>query len=165
MARPQDVSHLAAIERAAARLLDGHAPPAALEEVTSEGDLYEAMAAGRLWVALCRDLPVGFALVDMLALDRAHLEEMDVHPAHGRRGIGSALVRAVCDWTDRQGYQEITLTTFRNVPWNMPFYARLGFTEIPPDEIVPELAALMADETERGLASDRRVAMRYRPGA
>jgi len=24
----------------------------------------------------------------------------------------------------RSGYQQITLTTFRTVPWNMPFYTR-----------------------------------------
>jgi GNAT superfamily N-acetyltransferase len=152
-ARPQDVSRLAAIERAAARLLDGHAPGAVLDEVTSDGDLHEAMDEGRLWVALCEDAPVGFALVEMLAPEHPHFEEMDVHPAHGRRGVGAALARAVCDWTARHGYREITLTTFRDVAWNMPFYARLGFREIPRDEATPELAAVLGDEAARGLAS------------
>ena len=40
-------------------------------------------------------MPVGFALVEMLADDLPHLEELDVDPSHGRRGLGTALVRGV----------------------------------------------------------------------
>src|SRR3989442_14638300 len=95
-ARSQDIPALAAIERTAAQLLRAHAPQAVLDETTSEIDFREAQAAGRLWVARADDDPVGFALVEMLAPDLPHLEEIDVHPDHGRRGVGAALVRAVC---------------------------------------------------------------------
>jgi len=98
----------------------------------------------------------------MLAKDLPHLEEIDVHPDHGRRGIGTALMRAVCAWTLRSGYPEITLTTFRAVPWNMPFYSRLGFEEVSDAELRPELATVVARETARGLDPRRRVVMRYR---
>lgn len=81
-------------------------------------------------MALADDTPVGFALVEMLTGNEPHLEEIDVHPAHGRRGVGSALVRTVCEWATRSGFRDITLTTFRDVAWNMPFYARLGFAEL-----------------------------------
>lgn len=160
-ARPHDIHALAAIEVEAATLLRGHAPASVLETATSEGEFREAQAHGRLWVALLKDAPVGFALVEMLAPDLPHLEEFDVHPQHGQRGIGTALVGAVCDWAARAGYSELTLTTFRAVPWNMPFYARLGFEEVPADELRPELAAVLDDETARGLDPRRRVAMRY----
>ncbi len=43
------------------------------------------------------------------------------------------------------------LTTFRDVPWNMPFYARLGFDEVAPNELTPALRAVLADEARRGL--------------
>jgi GNAT superfamily N-acetyltransferase len=129
-ARMRDIARLTAIERAAAALLRGHAPPAVLEETTSETELLEAKVEGRLRVALAADEPVGFALVEMLAPDLPHLEETDVHPLHGRRGVGTALVRAVCEWTRRCGHSALTLTTFRAVPWNMPFYTRLGFEEV-----------------------------------
>jgi GNAT superfamily N-acetyltransferase len=69
---------------------------------------------------------VGFALVKMLADDLPHLEEIDVHPSHGRRGLGTALVREVCEWATLRGHVMLTLTTFRAVAWNLPFYARLG---------------------------------------
>lgn len=136
-----------------------------LDETTSESDLREAQAAGRLWVALADDTPVGFGLVEMLSADLPHLEEIDVHPDHSRHGVGTALVRAVCGWADRSGYSEITLTTFRAVPWNMPFYCRLGFEEVSAVELRPELAAVVADEAARGLDPHRRVVMRYRARA
>ena len=63
----------------------------------------------------------------MLADDLPHLEEIDVHPPHERRGQGPALVRAVCEWAADSGYAMLPLTTFRAVLWNYPFYTRLGF--------------------------------------
>ena len=44
-----------------------------------------------------------------------------------------------------------TLTTFRTVPWNLPFYARMGFAEIPRETPRPELAAVVSEEADRGL--------------
>ena len=67
------------------------------------------------------NIPVGLALVKMLADDLPHLEEIDVHPSHGRRGLGTALVREVCEWATHCGYVMLTLTTFRAVAWNLPF--------------------------------------------
>jgi predicted N-acetyltransferase YhbS len=98
----------------------------------------------------------------MLAGDLPHLEELDVLPSHGRRGLGAALVRTACDWAAASGYARITLTTFRAVPWNMPFYARLGFTEIPRRLLRPELAAVVAAEARRGLDPAARVVMEFR---
>jgi GNAT superfamily N-acetyltransferase len=161
LARPRDVPALAAIELAAADLLAGHAPAPELSESTPTSALLDARAAGRLWVALHLDVPVGFARVEMLAPDLPHLEELDVHPDHGRRGVGTALVRVVCDWAARQGHAALTLTTFRDVAWNMPFYAKLGFAEVPAASLRPELAAVVRDEAARGL--ERRVVMAYRP--
>ena len=103
---------------------------------------------------------MGFAHVVVLEPAVAHLEEIDVLPEHGRRGLGSRLVMAVCDWAESAGYRSVTLTTFRDVPWNMPFYARLGFEVIPPEALSPALQSVVRDETRRGLDPTRRVAMR-----
>jgi GNAT superfamily N-acetyltransferase len=165
LARAQDIAALAAIELAAGALLRDHAPASVLDDATPDDELRHAQAAGRLWVALIDDQPIGFALVELLAADLPHLEELDVHPDHGRRGVGAALVRTVCEWASRCGYAELTLTTFRAVPWNMPFYARLGFEPIAADRLRPELAAVVADETARGLDPRRRVVMRWRSPA
>jgi hypothetical protein len=45
----------------------------------------------------------------------------------------------------------LTLTTFRAVPWNLPFYAWLGFVEIPCETLRPELAGLVAEEAHEAL--------------
>lgn len=91
-ARARDLHRIAAIEVAAAQLLRGHAPDTVLNEITAEQELREARSRGRLWVALAGDIPVGFAHVEVREPNIAHLEEIDVHPDHGRRGIGSRLV-------------------------------------------------------------------------
>ncbi|MBI3786206.1 MAG: GNAT family N-acetyltransferase [Deltaproteobacteria bacterium] len=150
-----------AIEGAAAMLLEGYAPASILNERTSLSEFREAQSAGRLWVARSGEVLVGFALVEMLTPTMPHLEEIDVAPAHGRRGVGTALVRAVCAWAAGCGYSEVTLTTFRSVPWNLPFYARLGFEEVPAEEIHPEVMAVVADEAARGLERRSRVVMKY----
>ena len=160
-AQPAHLARLAAIELAAATLLRGHASPEVLLQTTSAATLARALHEGRLWVATMNDEPIGFALVEMLAPDLPHLEEIDVVPTHGRRGVGSALVRTVCEWASMSGYRTLTLTTFRNVSFNMPFYARLGFGAVDPKDLGAELAALVEREASRGLLSDSRVVMAY----
>lgn len=161
-ARPRDLPLLPEIELAAARLLAGHAPESVLAETTSHADLERAQRSGHLWVALSDDRPVGFAHVEVIEPGSAHLEEIDVHPAHGRRGLGRRLVMAVCEWAATARYRSITLTTFRDVPWNMPFYARLGFEVIPSAAISTALRSIIQNEARRGLDPERRVAMRRR---
>lgn len=160
LARPGDLPLLPAVELAAARLLAGHAPDSVLTETTSQDDLRDAQRHGHLWVALADDVPVGFAHVRILEPDVAHLNELDVHPDHGRRGLGRRLVMAVCAWAAAAGHRSITLSTFRDVPWNMPFYSRLGFEVIPAEDLGPALHAVVRDEARRGLDPSRRAVMR-----
>jgi GNAT superfamily N-acetyltransferase len=96
-------------------------------------------------VLVVGDPPVAFAYADRLD-SHLHLHQIAVHPAHARQGIGSALIAAVITRADGVG---ITLTTFRDVPWNGPWYAKLGFSELA--EPGPELAALVAEERAAGL--------------
>lgn len=162
LAREPDLDALAEIERAAAALfrrvgIDG----AFLDATTPRPDLEAACADGRLWVATIDDGAIaGFALVRHL--DGApHLEEIDVHPAHGRRGLGSALVRVVQRWVQERGARSLTLSTFRDVPWNAPFYERLGFRAASHDELGPSLRELVAIERDKGLPMERRILMRW----
>jgi len=164
IARPKDLPLLPAIELAAAKLLHGIAPESVLTEATSQADLQTALGYGPLWVALADDQPVGFAHVELHEPGVAHLEEIDVHPDHGRRGLGRRLVMAVCEWATTAGYRSITFTTFRDVPFNMPFYARLGFEVIPPAQISSALRSIVDSEMRRGLDPTRRVAMSRRCG-
>jgi GNAT superfamily N-acetyltransferase len=159
-ARERDIARLAAIELAAAKLLIGHAPASVLNETTSQDVLRKALHDGHLWVVLADDVAVGFAHVEIIESSAAHLEEIDMHPAHGRRGLGTQLVMHVCDWATAAGYESVTLTTFRNVPWNMPFYGRLGFKVVPDSALSSALRAVVDDECHRGLDPSSRVVMR-----
>jgi GNAT superfamily N-acetyltransferase len=156
----EDIPFLSPIELAAATLLAGYAPFSVLQETTSDAEFEVARSDGRLWVVRASGAPVGFALAEILEPTAAHLKEIDVHPGHVRRGLGKQLVLTVCDWAQKEGYQSVTLTTFRDVPFNMPFYARLGFETIPDIELSSALRAVLLDESRRGLCPTRRVAMR-----
>ena len=158
-ARPEHLGEIPNIELAAARLLCGEAPESVLRETTSDAVLQAAVRQGHLWVALAGNATVGFALVEIIDGRTAHLEEIDVLPAHGRRGLGTGLVTEVCKWAASAGYDSVTLTTFRDVPWNRPFYERLGFRVVPDDELSAPLRAILEDETRRGLDPSHRVAM------
>jgi GNAT superfamily N-acetyltransferase len=109
-------------------------------------------------VLVAGDPPVAFAYA--VPLDgHLHLHQIAVHPSEHRRGLGSALMAAVIS---RAGAAGVTLTTFRDVPWNGPWYTRLGFTEVT--EPGPGLAALVAGERAAGLVELGARAAMYRPG-
>jgi GNAT superfamily N-acetyltransferase len=120
-----------------------------------------ALREGRLWVARSvaqRDV-AGFAVV--VRLERSvHLEEVDVHPAHQRRGLGRALVLHVAAEAWREGAAALTLTTFRHLPWNAPFYRGLGFRELSAAQLDPDLERILRAEAEEGLDPEKRVAMK-----
>jgi GNAT superfamily N-acetyltransferase len=115
--------------------------------------------AGRAWVAVTgEDTPVGFIVVDLID-GRAHIEQVSVHPDQAGRGIGSMLINHVGRWAAGQGIDALTLATFRSVPWNGPYYARLGFREMALGEITAGLAALLDDEAAHGIDPATRVCM------
>jgi GNAT superfamily N-acetyltransferase len=87
--------------------------------------------AAALVVLVAGDPPVGLCRIDGVG-DGAHLEQLSVHPDHGGQGIGRALLRAGIEWAKEHGYDELTLATYRDVPWNGPFYASEGFAEVGP---------------------------------
>ena len=136
-----------------------------MRDVSQIEVLDRARAEGSLWVAVDEsDKPVGFAWVRILD-GVAHLEEIDVLPAHGRLGIGTALVATVCNWAGSAGYKAVTLSTFRDVPWNAPFYARHGFRPLDSGELTAGLSHLRELERGIGLRTDLRVIMRCETAA
>lgn len=163
LATAADLPFLPEIEVAAGLLFLEYAAALGLDEVLLQTakpleELRQAQAGGLLWVATdAADRPVGFALT--VELDgQLHLEELDVHPSQGRRGLGTALVRTVSAAARQRG-QAVTLSTFREVPWNAPFYARLGFRQLEESELTPGLRRLREEESRRGLSSESRVLM------
>jgi GNAT superfamily N-acetyltransferase len=161
-----DVPALMDAERAAAERFAGHPlGERFLATPTPEAAFRDALAEGRLFAA---DAPgagaVGFAVAGEVG-GLAHLEEVSVHPAHGRRGVGEALVGAVIAWARERGHRALTLTTLESVPWNAPWYRKLGFRSLPPEELSEALRVLLAEEAERGVGRPpERVAMRMEIG-
>jgi GNAT superfamily N-acetyltransferase len=158
-ARPDELPLLQSLEVAAGVLfrdigmtdVASHPPPSL--------EVFEhSRQAGRLWVtADDSDHPTGFVLVKLVD-GAAHIEQVSVHPDHQGRGLGRALIDHVDSWAAGQGLPALTLTTFRDVPWNGPYYARLGFQEL--DELTPGLVAIRAEETAFGLDPAERIVMR-----
>ncbi len=160
-ARAKEIPLLRGLERRAFRRFSQIEAPARVpEDLTPLAELWQAYEAERVWVAVAPvDRLIGFAYASLLD-GNCHLEETDVLPAFGRRGVGTALVRTVCAYARQAGCPAVTLTTFRDVPWNAPFYARLGFEIVDPDDLSPGLARAVRDEARRGLPVDLRVVMR-----
>jgi ribosomal protein S18 acetylase RimI-like enzyme len=159
-ARIEELPLLAHIERSAAVLfLDTpyafvvDAEPLSLEFVRQQ------FPAGLVWVAVDLDRTiVGYAIAREVD-DTLYLQEIDVAPEHGRRGIGSALVETVCERAKQQGYRIVSLSTFRDIPWNAPFYAKLGFRPVDEAELTTGFQQLRLKELEAGLPISERVIM------
>jgi GNAT superfamily N-acetyltransferase len=130
-------------------------PPAVFTEFTPVEDWKPALQAQTLWVAEIDGRPEAFlgATADG---DRLHIDEFAVAAEHQGRGLGRRMLTVATEAAGERGFSWLSLTTFRDVPWNAPFYASAGFQEWqdPPQEIVETLA----DEAQRGLK--RRCAMR-----
>ena len=162
-ARTGDLAELQRIETAAGQLFRSVGmTDVANHDPTSIKELEEACEIGLLITAVCEGRLAGLAVAGVVD-GNFHIEEMSVHPAFMRRGIGTALVASFCAQAKAQSHPWVTLRTFRDIPWNAPFYARIGFNEIPEAARTPGLIALIAEETERGLDPDRRLFMRRRP--
>jgi GNAT superfamily N-acetyltransferase len=157
-AREEDLAKLAPIERAAAKLFPDHViTPEERASVVPLCQLAEARQHGRLWIALTEERqPVGFIVV-VREGDTAFIVEVDVLPEHQGRGLGRALIQRVVHWGREEGLPRVTLTTFSDVPWNAPFYERLGFRRIDRSQLTMELTRKLDDEKNRGLRG--RVAM------
>lgn len=154
-----DVAALSAIERAAAGrfrdipelawLADGEVIPAEQHLDYAE--------RGLSWLALANDQPVGFVLAEAHP-SSLFIVELSVDLNWQGKGIGRQLIARVADCARKRGLTALTLTTFRDVPWNAPFYARLGFEMMT--RLTPELREKREEETAHGLAYDSRCAMR-----
>lgn len=143
--------------RAGARFRDVGMPEIADDEPFSIEEM--ATAAAVLVATDHADVPVGYAVVELVD-DHAHLEQLSVVPELGGQGIGSELLEAVVAWALGRGDEEVTLTTFRDVPFNAPLYARRGFTIVDEPDWTNGLRALVAREADQGLDVARRVVMR-----
>jgi ribosomal protein S18 acetylase RimI-like enzyme len=158
-----DVATVRAVEvRAGARfrsVVEPRIARCADAEPYSVDELTGFIERERAWVMTDGGAVAGFVVVDIVD-GCAHVEEVAVAPEFGRRGHGAALLGAVDEWARSSGLAAVTLTTFRDVPWNGPWYARLGFRVLDDRELSPALRALRDAEDAHGLPAELRVVMR-----
>jgi ribosomal protein S18 acetylase RimI-like enzyme len=122
-------------------------------------ELIASIERGRAWVATDNGDVVGFIVVD--AIDgSAHIDEVAVAPCAARRGHGTALLDEASAWAVRSQLQALTLTTFRDVPWNGPLYAKRGFRALAEHEWTPAIRELREEEHRNGLDKELRIVMR-----
>ena len=161
LARGDEVARLGYIEDRAAALFESTDIAEDLNgEVYDPDDLAELIDQGQVWAACFDDdVPVGFVIV-LKYDDILHIEELDVLPEFGRRGIGTALVEHACAWAAANGYFVATLSTFRDVSWNAPFYSRHAFRILDALEFTPWMIRLREIEESKGLRIETRVIMR-----
>ena len=157
-ARTDEIETVRDIERrSAARFLGTDRAELADDEPTAAAVLARRIEAGGLLVAGDGGTPVAFVMFRPEE-GCAYVEQIDVLPSHARRGIGARLLEAVAQLARERGLAALTLSTFKDVPFNAPYYARLGFAVV--EELTPGMAAIRAEHEARGLDETARVFMR-----
>lgn len=158
---PQEVIQLPAIERdAAARFREVGLSAIAEGHVSDEAFIRAILRRGvAIGAASETEGLVGFALAGTLD-DALHIYELSVATAFGGQGVGSAILSALEQSALERGLSALTLSTFADVAWNGPFYARRGFSAVGDDEWTPAFHLLHVAEHAAGLPLDRRMFMR-----
>lgn len=160
-ARADEAEALREIERAAQQAFAGVGYPAIAAGEPIAAAILQAAAKDSLLLAAvdAQDNPVGFAICEEID-GCLYLRELDVHPDHAGQRLGARLLDAASDVARQRRLPALTLTTFRSVPWNAPYYTRLGFVELRADEIGPGLTMVLARQRAAGLDMANRVALR-----
>jgi GNAT superfamily N-acetyltransferase len=158
-----DIEAMRALERRAAQLFrtigfdfcaDG--------PIRDVAEHMRALECGLTLVAeTAEGLIAGFAMFEPLDGD-THLIEIDVDPAHQKRGVARRLIAAGEAYARLKGFDGMTLTTYRDVPWNAPYYRRLGFEDFRPGPEREGLIRTINEEADLGFAFAPRIAMRKR---
>jgi GNAT superfamily N-acetyltransferase len=158
-AQVEELTLLAEIERSAGTLfLDTpyaflvDAEPLPLEFIC------QRFQAGQVWVAVADRVVIGYAIAREVD-ETLYLQEIDVEPKHGRRGIGTALIATIRAWAQLSDYSVLSLSTFRDIPWNAPFYAKLGFRILDESELTAGFQEIRRQELAAGLPIADRVIM------
>lgn len=154
-----DLQRLVVVEVEAGQVFRTVGMTKVAEDVPQIPDLREAAEAERLWVTEVGSEVAGYIIADVLDGD-AHVAQVSVAPAYAGRALGRAMIEFLEDWGRAAGCPATTLTTFRDVPWNGPYYLRLGYHVLRKEDIGPELAMTMAQEASLpGIEASLRCAM------
>ncbi|WP_273827630.1 GNAT family N-acetyltransferase [Providencia rettgeri] len=75
------------------------------------------------------------------------------------QGLGKQLIKQVLDAALARNITTVTLTTCRDVPWNAPYYQRLGFEILNKSQLTDTLRDILQYEIDAGFQATDRCAM------
>lgn len=159
LATMDDVPQIAPLEQAASELFRDIDMAVIADDAPIPDDvLKKAVEEQRLWVATEYGTVRAYLLAEVLP-ESLHIEQVTVHPDAARRGIGAMLIESVSSDSRATAPGKLTLTTFTDVPWNAPYYARLGFAEVTENGWPTGIAEIVERERGQGLWQWPRVVM------
>lgn len=159
LASADEIHKVAPLEQAAGEVFRTIGMDAVADDPPiAESILLQAVEEQRLWFAVEYGVLKAYLLGDFLP-QSLHIEQVTVHPDAARRGLGALMIESVSADPRSRERGLITLTSFANVPWNAPYYERIGFLDIAESEWPEGVAEKVAAERESGLAAWPRVVM------
>ncbi|MCH4873004.1 GNAT family N-acetyltransferase [Pseudomonas sp. TMW22091] len=163
LAVPEDAQLLPAIETSAAQAFRmiaelswlAESPPMSIARHS------QLIALSTCWVALDAETrPQGFLSAEQHGND-LHIHELSVMQSMQGQGTGRRLIEAAMEYARSTRLSFVTLTTFTNVPWNAPFYSRLGFQTKATKDLDQRLEGILSEEYKHGFAPKSRCAMAW----
>lgn len=159
LASADEIHKIAPLEQAAAEMFRQIGMTEVAEDAPiSDTILLKAVEETRLWVAVEYGVLKAYLLGSFLPRS-LHIDQVTVHPDAARRGLGALMIESVSADPRAKQLGLMTLTSFANVPWNAPYYERIGFLDIAESEWPEGVAEKVAAEQEHGLGNYPRVVM------
>jgi GNAT superfamily N-acetyltransferase len=138
-----DIPALTVVELSAATLFEGTHMAWAVGQTSAPEHFHPALSQKALWVADDGGMPVGFLRAERLQ-NSFYIDEVSVSASYQRRGIGRMLIETALAAATKRRFKAASLTTDRTIPWNAPYYARMGFRMLAADQTPPALARRLA---------------------
>ncbi|MEE4350341.1 MAG: GNAT family N-acetyltransferase [Pacificimonas sp.] len=160
LARANELEACRAVEAASGAVFKDTPYPQVADAEPNAIEVYRAAYVDKLlWVAEDRAGGIAGQLTAAEGPKGLLIAQIDVMPDAQGQGLGKALI-AACEAEARErSLPFLWLRTFRDIPWNAPFYARLGF-EITEGGVWGDPDTdVRAHEVASGLDPDARVTM------
>lgn len=161
LARPEDAVALPPIELASGTAFRAYPDIAwVADEEPDPADIHAArIVADTVWLAKLDGAIAGFVSAERIDAF-LHVWSLQVAPDFQKRGIGRRLMDTAIGHARDAGLDAVTLTTFRDIPFNEVFYASIGFERIDDLSSQPFLSRTIEAEVAQGLPREKRCAMR-----
>ncbi|HAT87343.1 MAG TPA: N-acetyltransferase [Rhizobiales bacterium] len=159
----KDWPFLSEVELSAAQLFKDSPYPELASSAACTGDAVEQhFATGGLgWSAKTAEGALaGFIIAHRVGASDLHIDELSVGADYQGQGIGTSLLDHCIKEAKPQSFDALFLTTYSDIAWNGPFYARHGFEIIPTETQPYWLRDIVSREIAAGANTQSRIAMR-----